>query len=149
MDVFKLQRMNSLAAELKKHNFASSSEDAFQQAEQVYADKAVSEISAEPQVVVQQKSDPLAERRVELILEQNNRKYEQELGLLRSAVNTLANELESLKSELRKVHEQAPPKIKEQQVPLKTEPKEDHPRQGKFQPSDVDIQKMFYFGAKR
>jgi len=149
MDVFKLQKMNSLAAELKKHNFASSSEDAFQQAEQIYVDKEVSEISAEPQVVVQQKSDPLAERRVELILEQNNRKYEQELGLLRSAVNTLANELENLKSELRKVHEQAPPKPKEQQAPLKTEPKQDHPRQGKFQPNDVDIQKMFYFGTKR
>ena len=148
MDVFKLQRMNSLAAELKKHNFASSSEDAFQQAEQVYVEKEVSEISAEPQVVVQQKSDPLAERRVELILEQNNRKYEQELGLLRSAVNTLANELENLKSELRRLHVEQP-KPKEQQVPLKTEPKEDHPRQGKFQPNDVDIQKMFYFGTKR
>ncbi len=148
MDVFKLQRMNSLAAELKKHNFASSSEDAFQQAEQIYVEKAP-EVSVEPQVVVQQKSDPLAERRVELLLEQNNRKYEQELGLLRSAVNTLANELENLKSELRKVHEQAPPKPKEQQVPLKTEPKQDHPRQGKFQPNDVDIQKMFYFGTKR
>ncbi len=149
MDVFKLQRMNSLAAELKKHNFAQSSEDAYQQAEQVYVDKEPSVVSVEPQVVVQQKVDPLAERRVELILEQNNRKYEQELGLLRSAVNTLANELEMLKSELRKFHEQAPPKPKEQQVPLKTEPKEDHPRQGKFQPNDVDIQKMFYFGTKR
>jgi len=147
MDVFQLQRVNSLAAELKKHNFAVSSEDAFQQAEQVYAE--VKEQPADaPQVLVEQKADPLAERRFELILEQNNKKYEQEIGLLRSALNTLAQQLDSLKSELHKLHEQSP-KPKEQQVPLKTEPKEDHPRQGKFTSNDVDIQKMFYFGAKR
>ncbi len=148
MDVFKLQKMNNLAAELKKHNFANSSEDAYQQAEQVYAEKEPSVVSDEPQIVVQQKTDTLAERRFEMILEQNNRKYEQELGLLRSALNTLANELESVKSHLRKLHEQSP-QPKEQQVPLKTEPKEDHPRQGKFTSNDVDIQKMFYFGTKR
>ena len=147
MDVFKLQRMNSLAAELKKHNFASSSQDAFQQAEQVFAEAPVQSVSDAPQLVVEHKADPLAERRFELILEQNNRKYEQELGLLRSAVNSLAMQLEGLKSELMKVHEA--PRPKEQQVPLKTEPKEEHPRQGKFTSSDVDIQKMFYFGTKR
>jgi len=146
MDVFKLQRMNSLAAELKKHNFASSSQDAFQQAEQIFTEKEAV-VSDEPQLVIQQKADPLAERRFELILEQNNRKYEQELGLLRSAVNSLAMQLEGLKSELMKIHEA--PRPKEQQVPLKTEPKEEHPRQGKFTSSDVDIQKMFYCGTKR
>lgn len=149
MDVFKLQRMNNLAAELRKHNMASSSEDAYQQAEQVFDERQAPQVSEETQVVVEQKVDHLAERRFELVLEQNNRKYEQELGLLRSALNTLANELENLKSELRRLHEQAPPKPKEQQTPLKTEPKEDHPRQGKFAPGDVDIQKMFYFGTKR
>jgi len=147
MDVFKLQRVNSLAAELKKHNFAVSSEDAFQQAEQVYAEEKEQPVSDASQVLVEQKADPLAERRFELILEQNNKKYEQEIGLLRSALNALAQQLESLKSELHKLHES--PKPKEQQVPLKTEPKEDHPRQGKFTSNDVDIQKMFYFGAKR
>ncbi len=146
MDVFKLQRVNSLAAELRKHNFANSSDDAMQQAEQVYMEKEPQVVSDVPQVVVQ-KADLLAERRFELILEQNNKKYEQELGLLRSAVNSLAQQLESLKLELFKLHES--PKPKEVQAPLKTEPKEDHPRQGKFCSADVDIQKMFYFGAKR
>jgi len=146
MDVFQLQRVNSLAAELKKHNFAVSSEDAFQQAEQVYAE--VKEQPADaPQVLVEQKVDTLAERRFELILEQNNKKYEQEIGLLRSALNSLAQQLDSLKSELHKLHES--PKPREKQEPLKTEVKEDHPRQGKFTSNDVDIQKMFYFGAKR
>ncbi|MEM3154719.1 MAG: hypothetical protein QW165_04105 [Candidatus Woesearchaeota archaeon] len=146
MDVFKLQRMNSLAAELKKHNFAQSSEDAFQQAEQVFEEKEVLVAPDVPQVVVE-KPNVLAEKRFELLLEQNNRKYEQELGLLRSALNSLAQQVEILKADLQKAHEA--PKQKEQQVPLKTEPKEDHPRQGKFSSADVDIQKMFYFGAKR
>jgi parvulin-like peptidyl-prolyl isomerase len=146
MDVFKLQKINALASDLKKHNFAVSSEDAFQQAEQVYVEQAPP-LSEDAPVIVEKKVDNLAERRFELILEQNNRKYEQELGLLRSALNSLAVELESLKSELRKVHVE-PLKQKEHQAPLKTEPKEDHPRQGKFSPSDVDIQKMFYFGNK-
>lgn len=144
MDVFKLQRMNSLAADLKKHNFATSSQDAFQQAEQVFTEKEAV-VSDEPQVVVQQREDPLASRRFELLLEQNNKKYEQEIGLLRSALNSLAMQLDGLRSELHKVHE-APKK--EQQVPLKTEPKEDHPRHGKFTSNDVDIQKMFYCGKK-
>ena len=102
-----------------------------------------------PVVVEPQQSDSLATKKVELILEMNNKKYEQELSALRNAVTMLANELEILKSELRKSAEQMPVKVKDKQVELKTEPKADHPRQGKFQPSDVDIQKMFYFGTRR
>ncbi|MBW2970187.1 hypothetical protein KY309_03150 [Candidatus Woesearchaeota archaeon] len=146
MDVFKLQRINSLASDLRKHNFAGSSEDAFQQAEQVFEEKQQGAVEEAAPVV--QKSNGLAERRFELLLEQNNKKYVEEFQVLRSALNSLAQELESLKSELRKLSEQAPPKPKERQEPLKTEVKEDHPRQGKFNPSDVDIQKMFYFGKK-
>ena len=146
MDVFKLQKINSLASDLKRHNFAASSEDAFQQAEQVFGQ------SSEEQVVVEQpveqKTDNLSERRTELLLDMNNKKYEQEFALLRSALKNLAQELEVLKSELRKFSEQSP-KPKEKQVELKTEVKEEHPRQGKFVPGDVDIQKMFYFGNKR
>jgi membrane-bound lytic murein transglycosylase MltF len=148
MDVFKLQKINALASDLKKHNFAVSSEDAYQQAEQVFAEQEAP-VVAEVQHVVVQKVDSLAERRFELILEQNNKKYVQEIHLLRSALGSLAQELESVKSEIRRLHEQAPSKPKEKQEPLKTEVKEDHPRQGKFTSADVDIQKMFYFGAKR
>lgn len=146
MDVFKLQRINNLASDLRKHNFAGSSEDAFQQAEQVFEESPVKEVVEESPVA--QRSDRLAERRFELLLEQNNQKHAQELQVLRSALNSMAQELESLKSELRKLSEQNP-KPKERQEPLKTEVKEEHPRQGKFGPADVDIQKMFYFGTKK
>lgn len=147
MDVDKLQRINALASELRKHNFALSSDDAYRQAEQVYEEGSQAQVQTihEPAPV---KEDALAERKIQLILDMNNKKFLQEFDLLRSALNTLANELEAVKSEMRKFSEQAPPKPKERQEPLKTEPKEDHPRQGKFTSSDVDIQKMFYFGTK-
>lgn len=148
MDVFKLQKINNLASELRKHNIADSSDAAFQQAEQVF-EPSVQQVVIEEKPAVVQRVDVLAERKFEMLLEQNNKKYEQEISLLRSAVGTLANELECLKSELRKLSEQAPPKPKERQEPLKTEVKEEHPRQGKFTSTDVDIQKMFYFGTKK
>ncbi len=147
MDVFKLQKINNLAKELRNHNFASSSDSAFQQAEQVFEEGQQVVIEEKPAVV--QRVDALSERRFEMLLEQNNKRCEQEISLLRSALGSLANELECLKSELRKLSEQAPPKPKDRQEPLKTEVKEEHPRQGKFTSSDVDIQKMFYFGSKK
>lgn len=145
MDVEKLQRINALANELRKHNFAVSNDEAYKQAEQVYDQEAVQQIVVEEKPTEQQ-TDALATRRFEMTLELHNKKYEQEFTTLRNAINLLAGQLDVLKTELAKLNEQKP---KEKQVELKTEVKEAHPRQGNFQPSDVDIQKMFYFGARR
>ncbi len=145
MDVDKIQRINTLTSELRKHNFANSSEEAYQQAEQLYED-AEQAVVEEKQPLAEQTTH-LEERKAELLIQMNNKKYEQEFSLLRSALNTLAQELETVKTELRKFSEQNP-RPKEKQVELKTETKEAHPRQGNFTPSDVDIQKMFYFGKK-
>ena len=151
MDIDKIQRINSLASELRKHNFANSSQDAFQQAEQieqggqVSVQETVQESVQEP--VREESSEQLDTKRTELLIEMNNKKYEQEFSLLRSALNSLSGELENVKSQLSKLKEQQP---KEVQKPLKTEPKkeEPHPRQGNVTPDDVDIQKMLYFGNK-
>ncbi len=146
MDVDKLQKINALASMLRKHNFASSSEDAFQQAERTFDDD-----SAE-QTVVEQKSsiehnDALIMRKCELMLELNNKKHSQEIDLLRSAITRLAENVDSIRSTISKMNEVSPVP-KEKQKVLKTETKEAHPRQGDFKPDDVDIQKMFYFGKK-
>lgn len=145
MDVDKIQRINALTSELRKHNFATSSEDAFQQAEQLYEDS--EQVVVEEKQPVAEQTTHLEERKAELLIQMNNKKYEQEFSLLRSALNTLAQELETVKTELRKFSEQNP-RPKEKQAELKTETKEAHPRQGNFTPQDVDIQKMFYFGKK-
>ena len=92
-----------------------------------------------------QEGNALAEKKVEIILESNNRKYEQEFSLLRSAMNSLAQEVQMLKDQLSKFSDAQP---KERQEARKTETKEAHPRHGNFSSEDVDIQKMFYFGNK-
>ncbi|HLC32758.1 MAG TPA: hypothetical protein VJJ82_02950 [Candidatus Nanoarchaeia archaeon] len=149
MDVDKLQRINALASELRKHNFALSSDEAFEQAEQVYEGGNGTQVIVEQKPMQLQNADALSMRRFEMMLEQNNKKYEQEFATYRNAINMLAAQLELLKAELTKASVVAQERPKEKQAELKTEVKEAHPRQGNFQPSDVDIQKMFYFGAKR
>jgi len=151
MDVEKLQRINALASELRKHNFALSSDEAYQQAEQVYEGGTGTQVLVEQKpMITSQNQDALSLRRFEMMLEQNNKRYEAEFATYRNAINMLANQLELLKAELVKSNvERNAERPKEKQAELKTEVKEAHPRQGNFQPSDVDMQKMFYFGAKR
>ena|SRR3989338_3084042 len=150
MDVERLQRINALAGELKKQNFALSSDDAYRQAEGVYAEGNGAQVVVEEVSHVQHSDGALSLRKFELMIELNNKKYEAEFALYRNAINQLAAELEAVRSELRQRSQEAQvPKQKEKQAELKSEVKEAHPRQGNFTPSDVDIQKMFYFGNKR
>lgn len=165
MDAMKLQKINALASELRKHNFAMSSEDAFKQAETVYDNNSsggaqVLVMEQHPAFTTQQQQAPAAppademtSRKIELLIENHSKKYEEEFSVLRGAINQLIGELNSVKAHLAKAtvvsSSDDSGKHKEKQAELKTETKEDHPRQGKFQPADVDIQKMFYFGAKR
>ena len=149
MDVDKLQKINQLANELRKHNFALSNDEAYHQAETVYEEGATVMVQQPVAQTLHIQTQELSSRKFELMLEMNNKKFEAQFETYRNAINTLAEELETLKTELRKGNSAETPKQKEKQVELKTEVKEDHPRQGKFQPADVDIQKMFYFGAKR
>ncbi len=146
MNIEEVQRMNAMASELRKHNFASSSDDAFQQAKQMFVPQ---EQVALPKPKLIEENNVLLEKKFELMMQMNNKRYEQEISLLRSAFTALANEFEVLRAQLSRVQEQAPPRPKEKQEPLKTETKEAHPRQGNFTSDDVSIQKMFYFGNKK
>src|SRR3989338_8308393 len=135
MDVDKLQRINALASELRKHNFALSSDEAFEQAEQVYEGGNGTQVIVEQKPMQLQNADALSMRRFEMMLEQNNKKYEQEFATYRNAINMLAAQLELLKAELVKSNvERNAERPKEKQAELKTEVKEAHPRQGNFQP---------------
>lgn len=169
MDVNKLQKINMLASELKKHSGASTIEAA-QQAQEVFqaqqmpnAQNAQPQTASQPQTMkanqpaAQQSQEPdmLAQKQFEFLLSRVTKKYDEQLELFRNGINTLATELESVKAKLSKLQSIQP---KEVQVPLKKpEPKKEtapakkeaHPRQGNFSSTDVDIQKMFYFGSKR
>ncbi len=153
MDLAKIQQINSLAQELRKHNFAASSEDAYQQAEQTIEHQHqhdTHETAHTSHFTPTQQSETLSTKKTELLIEMNNKKYEQEFSLLRSALNSLAQELGTLRGQVAKLSAQQP---KEIQQPLPAAPKKEpareaHPRQGNVTPEDVDIQKMFYFGNK-
>jgi len=147
MNIEKAQKVNALAHELRKHNFASSSEDAIEQAEQIFNDKPIKTEEKEAVSMQSDQPDLMAEKKFEMILEMNNKQHEQELALIRSALNQLSSELQSVRSELKRLSE-ANPVPKERQEPLKTEIKEKHPRQGDYTSDDVDIQKVFYCGNK-
>lgn len=152
MNITDVQKMNALASELRKNHFAGSSVDAYNQAQDIMSSREEhkSSVPSRDHSVVQDQA-ALFEKRFQLILEMNNKKYEQEFALLRSAINQLVGELNMVRGELQKAKEQVyeAPKPKEVQQPLKTEVKEAHPRQGNFTSSDVDIKKMFYFGTKK
>jgi uncharacterized protein YukE len=151
MNITDVQKMNALASELRKNHFAGSSVDAYQQAQDIMSSREHHESVSQKEHSVVNDQAALFERRFQLILDMNNKKYEQEFALLRSAINQLVGELNMVRGELQKAKEQIheAPKPKEVQQPLKTEVKEAHPRQGNFTSNDVDIKKMFYFGTKK
>lgn len=177
MDVEKLMKMNAMVKELQKHNCASSKEDAVRQAEGLYnpsGEAAVDNCSSE--LVVEQKiSAPLAisasapaqtiastggfgaleQRRFEMLLESNNKRYDEKIlgmsGEIMSLRSQLSGQIDSIKNELRNLVDNKAQKIvhvtEETQKILKTEPKVPHPRQGNFTSDDVSIDKFFYFGS--
>ena len=177
MDVEKLMKMNAMVKELQKHNCASSKEDAVRQAEGLYnpsGEVAVDNYSSE--LAVEQKiqapvsisaSAPaqpatatsgfgaLEQRRFEMLLESNNKRYDEKIlgmsGEIMSLRSQLSSQIDSLKIELRNLVDNKAQKIvhvtEETQKVLKTEPKATHPRQGNFTSDDVSIEKFFYCGA--
>jgi len=177
MDVEKLMKMNAMVKELQKHNCASSREDAVRQAEGIYnpsGEVAIDNSSSE--LVVEQKiqapvsisaSAPaqtvaatggfgaLEQRRFEMLLESNNKRYDEKISALTNEIlslrSQLASQVDGLKMELRNLIDNKAQKIvhvvEETQKVLKTEPKVAHPRQGNFTSDDVSIDKFFYFGA--
>lgn len=145
MNVDNLQKINALASELKKHQFVTSNEDAYKHAEDMYEHGKPLPESPEDTIPQSTNPDALTERKMQLLLDMNNKKYEEELSILRNGMERLYKELTELREQIKKQNT-PPPKAQQE---LKTEPKTSHPKRGEYSSSDVDIQKMFYFGTKR
>ncbi len=168
-DVEKMKKLNDLAKELQKHNFADDSQEAYKFAEKIYAEKA-NDIFGSPNQEVNQVepeehfetvrveapkenfSNELLERKYQLILEMNNKRFNEELSSLKQQVQEVNSEVERLRLVVRRLEEQGiQQKPVERQetiniVDKKEVPKENHSRQGDFKSSDVPIEKFFYFG---
>jgi len=151
MDIEQLRKINQLSSELKRHGMVNSSTDAYEQAQQIVTITPKKAVSNQETVLVEAapSADPLVSRQFQVELDRIQKTVNEELDVLRSAMNQIIAEVNALRDDLSKAQAAQPPKQKEKQVELKTEVKVPHPRQGNFQPGDVDIQKMFYFGTKK
>ncbi len=152
MDLDQLQRINALSHELKKHKMAGTSEEAFTQAQQII--QVLPRQNAQEQqesVTIETAPAPnlIETRQFQIEMERMRNAFAEEIDVMRTAMNQLITEVNSLREELSRVKSAQPPKPKEKQAELKTEPKTAHPRQGDWKPGDVDIQKMFYYGTKK
>ena len=169
MELGKLQKINALASELKKHNFASANDDAVKLAEQFYEEKIKKNPVQEPQeekiseipeetTIIKEEIKEMDENKFELLLEIAEKKLIQEMDIQRSTINLLNTKIENLKQEVDQLKQKAlsspisfdtKTQEKEVQANLQTkEEKKDSPRSGKYSSKDVDINKMFYYGNK-
>jgi len=147
MDVEKLRRVNQLSAELRKHNMAATSDDAFSQAEQIVRQDDVREFLQRAKESEKDVNNPSSDQLYQIKLERDNRQLAEHIQKLYQEVGHLKAEMEQLKKAPPIQQPAEKPKV-EQQAVLKTEKKEPHPRQGDFKPDDVSVEKMFYFGNK-
>ncbi|MEM4368955.1 MAG: hypothetical protein QXU88_01345 [Candidatus Woesearchaeota archaeon] len=161
--------MNVLVKELQRHNFATSSEEALIQADQVYAPEELTAANGVALVVEKPSQEPikseaqtnyqklpistLEQKRFEMLLEANNKFYEKRFEELKASISALQTEIGQLRFELKKVtekvqqpSEQPLARVETKTVGEKAE-KEAHPRQGNYTSDDVSIDKFFYFGA--
>lgn len=145
MDIEEIKRINRMTAELKKHGMAESTVDAYHQARASFEEN-------QPQqaITIEQHPDSqLLEKKFQLLIELNNKKFQEAITILSNDITLLAQQLTGLKQEIQQ-NKQATTKIEqkqqEKQQPLPKQ--ESHPRQGNYSPDDVSIEKMFYFGKK-
>ncbi len=154
IDIEKIKKLNTLTLEIRKHHIADGSEEALQQARVFIEDrKEVKEAENKISQSIDNQKSYLLEKKFELLLKNNTNKTEQMITELKLIVENLSRELESIKSELNKIPDQfQKKKLKEReeskQKVLKTETKEEHPRQGKYSSDDVKIDQFFYYGKK-
>jgi prophage DNA circulation protein len=96
----------------------------------------------------------MIEEKYKLLFEQQMKKYEKQIQLMKDTIQAMAMEFQTIKSQMadvqtmkQQMREQPVIKQQESQRALPSE-KPVHPRQGNYKPEDVDIKKMFYFGHK-
>ena len=97
------------------------------------------------------------QKQVETMLEINNKKLVSEISALKDSVSKLSQEISDLKK--MRVSQPAPePRHEPRQETLKQEPVNEQratsseslrPGYGDYNPEDVSVTKMFYFGNKR
>ncbi len=142
MDIEELKKINNLTVQLKKHGIPA--DDAFKQAESLFKESKEDFSSAAVETNTSNQ-EYLLEKKFSLMLDMNNKKFQEAIDILSGSINALSQELAIIRNELAEARK-AKPVQKEKQEELPKQ--ESHPKQGQFSSSDVSIEKMFYFGKK-
>lgn len=152
MDLEALRKINALTGALRSGT-GITSEEAFKQAENILQPLNEEKIMKETEETKTTTNTELLERKYQLMLDMNNKKFEQTIVILQQQISSLNTELNKLKTQIdtQPQHVHPPePKITQptQQPNIQEQKKDQHPRQGGFAPGDISIEKMFYFGKK-
>ena len=153
MDIDQTLKANKLASELRKHGFASSSEDAYNQAKGMITGTQRT-TDQQPTATPTAPSSYLAEKQTELLIQMHTKKLQDQFQQLLHYTQQLADEVVTLRGEVNSFKDNHTQKVVQVvQETQKILPKEavdsvNHPRSGNFKPNDVAIDKYFNFGRK-
>ncbi|MBW2968892.1 hypothetical protein KY304_01735 [Candidatus Woesearchaeota archaeon] len=159
MNVEKLKKVNQLSKEFKKYGMAM--EDAIKEAGSTVNEKEVKEFLDKSSEEMKSSKNPSSTEQYILMLERNNRKIMEEVKKVKEEVTKILKEFEEMKTKLseqqkqqieqpqkHKIKKEKQSQLKKEQPTKKTTRKKSNPRQGEYNPEDVSIEKMFYFGKK-
>ena len=166
MDIDMMIRINALAKELVQKGVAGSSEEGAKMAQQMLQKTAVEEkpiartysTASEAQPQPKEAGQPMrsdALEQYEILLERLGRKFEREMNELKGHLQNVHTELSQIRMKLQAAPKAPHPAPREARVEMperageRREEKKPAEAQAKpFVPSDVSIEKMFYFGKK-
>jgi hypothetical protein len=174
-DIDKIMKINEMTQNLKKHGFAASSEEAAEQAQNVFKEK-VADVekpeSAEKtddnksadakeggaEEMAGNEDTAKIERNFEVFKSSAQKQIDsmkEELGTVIGKMNEMIrviNELEKLKDSVTSIDEGGSEKQRRLAPKIVKKPKEEksnnHPRSGDSQPGDVNLAETFYYGNK-
>lgn len=156
-DVEKLKKIAKLSQEMRKHGFATHSDDAVQAAQAIYKGTIANEPTPEQRhQALQEKKNMAGQSTPEF--EAFSKQVSQRLGDIEGNLSTVISKMNEIIKEINDLQKagsrQGVPREKDVQAALPKQepaqaPKEPHARSGNYTPQDVQIDKIFYFGNKK
>jgi len=165
-DIDKIMKVNEMSANLKKHGFAATSDEAAGQAQEVFNEKIANVEEKKEENKEENKGDAemvddkdLAkiERNFEVFKSTTHQQLESVKGDLQTVMGKMnemikvINELEKLKDSVTTINDGSNEKQQRLAPKVVKKPvseKPNNPRSGNVQPGDVDLSDTFYCGTR-
>ena len=155
-----VQKVNKLAQELLNQGIAATRDEAVQKAQE-FLNKEITKEKTMPDTT--SKVVPDSEVNLKDLFERQKEMMQRQLNDFRSAINTLAKEIQDIKEQLSRAKVEARTaadaglnpeqktgqlKLEKEKPKQKEQKKESHPKRGDWKSEDVAIEKIFYYGNK-